>query len=208
VGHYQLEAAMKIRFALCLVLTLLFGSIAFVGTGIATTRPLFHGTALDLDIYHAYRWSFSDPLDPTANSLVGGRPGLGVRLSYAVTPRIAPYAALHAVTHDWGNQDGTAVSVGAQLRVPWKRRVMPFVGAGVGHLHDSSVDASFDFAEVGGGVQLFVSRRLAFHPIFEAEIPLGDGELELANGASRNVDLDVNPWRASFGLTWFLGRAE
>jgi len=168
--------------------------------------PRFRGFAADVDLFHASRWSYTDPMDASGGFGVRGRPGLGLRLSYATSASLAPYVSVHLTTHDWGQQNGTYSSVGMRLRLPGTRRIMPFANAGVGHLSDRGVRVSYNFAEFGGGTQLFVSGRLAFHPVLEFVRPLGDGKRELDGGQRIDVPLDVNPWRASFGLTWYLGK--
>lgn len=195
---------MRSRVTVPFVLALLCGAIA--ASGHAATAPWFRGFATDVDLFHASRWSYTDPIDPSGGAEVNGRLGLGLRLSYVLTPNIAPYVALHLITHDSGQQNGTSSSVGAQLRLPWTRRITPFANAGVGHLSDPVARGSYDFAEFGGGIQLFVTGRLAFHPVLEFVHPLGDGERELDDGRTRDVPLDVNPWRTSFGLTWYMGK--
>jgi hypothetical protein len=177
---------------------------SYAATGSGAAR--FRGFAADIDLFRSERWSYVDPMSPDGGFVSGGRPGLGLRLAYATSANVAPYVAVRLITHDWGQQNGTYTSVGIQLRQPWKRRIIPFANAGMGHLSDHGIKMSFDFAEVGAGLQFLVSGRLAFHPVLEIVRPLREGKRELDGGQTRYFPLDVNPWRASFGLTWYLGR--
>ena len=198
---------MATRATVSILLAVLCGTAA--ASGYAATdsgAPRFRGISADVDLFHVGPWFYDDPMDVYGGSGAGGRSGLGLRLSYAPSGNLAPYVAMHLITHDWGQQNGTYTSVGMQLRQPWKRRIMPFANAGVGHLSDRGIRVSYNFAEFGGGIQLFVSGRLAFHPALEFIRTLGDGKRELDGGRTRDVPLDVNPWRASFGLTWYMGK--
>jgi len=196
---------MRAQVAVSFVLVFLGGVAATTGRAAAgSSTPEFRGFAADVDAYHASSWTFTDPIDPYGDHHISMDVGLGLRLSYAVSPRFAPYAAVHLVTSDFGEKTGTTSSIGMQLRIPWTRRFMPFATAGIGHLSDPEFNVSYDLAEFGAGMQVFLSGRLALHPLLEFVTPLGDGEREI-DGGKRDVELDVHPIRGSFGLTWFLG---
>ena len=106
-------------------------------------------------------WSFSEDIPELGRAEpheIPASSGLGGRLSYAVRPDLALFAA--GSVGMYGSESGyNTYEGGVEARVPRPgARVLPFVQASVGRLHWSG-GMSYTFAGLGAGAELFVSER-------------------------------------------------
>jgi hypothetical protein len=148
--------------------------------------------------------------------------GAGVEVGYLVTPRLLAYAGLDIAKQaiDVSGLDGnfglSHLEAGARLNFPLARsKLLPYVGAWVGRralsttvdnvVTGEQADLSFSGMAVGagGGVQMFLSPRLAL----DGGVSLGFGKLGNIKADGEKQDWgspdNTTTTRLRFGANWY-----
>jgi len=185
-----------------------------LGTGILgavsldSPRPRFRGIALKPHFQLTSAWSYSYVDGVPPQTFVGNVEdglGLGLQLSYAITPNLAPYVGVDVgseLTLESG-QSWVAYGLGLELRFPVSRLVLPYGSVGATHwVHRDGLDFSYTQATFGGGLEMFLSRRLALHYGLRFSIPVSDGK----DYWGTQVTVDATQPSHLFGLSWYMGR--
>jgi hypothetical protein len=171
-------------------------------------RPRFHGIALKPHFQLTSAWSYSyvDGVPPqTFVSNVEGGLGLGLQLSYAITPNLAPYFGVDVGSEltTESAQSWVAYGMGLELRFPVSRHVLPYGSVGATRwVHRDGLDFSYTLATFGGGLEVFLSRRLALHYGLRFSTPVSGGK----DYWGRQATVDATQRFHLFGLSWYVGR--
>jgi Outer membrane protein beta-barrel domain len=193
----------------CVLITVLL--VACTVSSVASQdspRTRFHGIALKqhFQLTSAWSYSYEDAVPPqTFTGTVEQGLGLGLQVSYAITPNLAPYFGVDLgseLTTESG-QSWVAYGPGLEVRFPVSRRWLPYVSAGATRwVHRDGLDFSYTQMTFGGGLEVFVSGRLALHYGFRVSSPVSDGKDHF--GTLATVHGTVRSHR--FGLSWYLSR--
>jgi hypothetical protein len=168
-------------------------------------RPDHRGWALD--IYAVGTNSFTVTAEGNSGGGIedDGAGGLGLGLSYALRSNIALFVA--ADISIYGDAQGfsayTFLAAGAKYRHHLTNRFVAALGGGVGHAKISEY-STFTVGFIDGGIEFFISRRLALGAGLQAVTPFNTGTRfdrpEPTSGTLSNLT------RKRFGLHWYPGK--
>ena len=135
----------------------------------------------------------------TAESAVG----VAVEFSFSISPTVVPYVAVEYV---WTSLDNpitwNVYRAGVNVRFPLGPAVVPYASVGIGQL--SGDPPGFTFAALGGGLEVFPTRRFALHYAFQIGKALGDATI---GPTGLGVGFPVNDTyrRHIVGFSWYFG---
>lgn len=135
--------------------------------------------------------------DRVTDIALGGGGGLGIRVSYDFSRRVAGYAEADLSAEQEGVYGSYAV--GGLLRTA-DRGSLRFHARVGGRI--INLVTSLPYADLGTGGELFVTPLLALGLDFSATLPIGNGT---RNTGTRAVEISPRggPRRFSFGLAWY-----
>lgn len=99
--------------------------------------------------------------------------GVGIEVAYGFHVFVAPYVSGSAISAGLGSGGWRTFEIGAQGRLPLGRSIHLHAASALGRRASSSFD-EYWFIAMGGGMEMFVWRRLALHARIDRVVPFKD----------------------------------